>query len=289
MYYEVYLDVIFLMNLMLDITALRLTGSILRKRTSILRCLFAGVISSATLCILCVCNEQLVLKYRFFSTVIVNALTLFVVFYKKGKGIKEYICSMLIFYFVSFVIGGMTDAFCIGARVEWWKVLVTATLASCFVEKFIMLIIDKKRREGSFLCEVTLYYRGESVSINGLYDTGNHLIEPISGKEVHVAELSAVSNFLPKAFVKAVNDYYKTGTVNEGLYLLSGIRMVPYHAIGTAEGKLLVTFTADKMRIKNDIREIELVKPCIALYEGFLTTESGSTENSYKMILHIVD
>ncbi len=287
MYYEVYIDVVFLMNFTLDFIVIKITGSIAKRKSTLLRSIFASVLSSSVLCFVCICNTRILVEYYFITMFIMNLATVFAVFYRKKTKIYEIICLTVIYYLVSFVLGGIINLICTNTAVgyylftvPWWNVCLVGAICLIMV-KPIMMYIEKRRENKSIYYEVEIYLGGKIVKVKGLLDTGNHLREPVSGKTVRVAELSAVEGLFSKEFVSAVREYYKKGMVGGGLYLEKGIRMVPFRAVGTPESKLLVAVTVDCMRVKNELMEREDKGAYIALYDGEL-----ASDGSYQLLLH---
>ncbi len=287
MYYEVYIDVVFLMNLTLDFIVIKITGSIAKRKSTLLRSIFASVLSSSVLCFICIFNTLVLFKYYFIAMFIMNLATVFAVFYRKKTKIYEIIRLTVIYYLVSFVLGGIINLICANTAVgyylftvPWWGVCLVGVICLIII-KPIMMYIEKRRDNKSIYYEVEIYLGGKMVKVNGLLDTGNHLREPVSGKAVCVAELSAVEELFSEEFVSAVREYYKKGTIGTGLYLENGIRMVPFRAVGTPESKLLVAVTVAYMRVKNELVEQEDKDAYIALYDGEL-----ASNGSYRLLLH---
>lgn len=111
------------------------------------------------------------------------------------------------------------------------------------------------------ICQVTLVGKGAKITVNALIDTGNSLIEPISGKPVSILE--------KKVF--------------EGLWREEkpeGYRVVPYHSIGRKRG-ILHSYLLPELKI-----EIEgVVKVCKNVYVGVGEEELQCGEG-YSFILN---
>lgn len=117
--------------------------------------------------------------------------------------------------------------------------------------------------------------------VTALADTGNHLVEPISGQAVHVIEIGVVEDIMDSEFLEAVKKFYKNGIMDTGLYRGKGIRMIPFRAVGTPNEKFLVGICIDRMKFKNHTIEYETEKNYVALYDGGL-----AGDGSYHMLLH---
>ena len=287
MYYEVYIDVVFLMNLTLDFIIIKITGGIAKRKSTLLRSIFAAVLSSSVLCLVCICNTWILVEYYFILMFIMNLTTVFAVFYRKKTKIYEIIYLTVIYYLVSFILGGIINLIYANTAVgyylftvPWWGVCLISIICLMII-KPIMLYIEKQREHKSIYYVVEIFLGSRMVRINGLLDTGNHLIEPVSGKMVHVSELSVTEELFSEKFVAAVREYYKKGTVGEGLYLENGIRMVPFRAVGTPESRLLVAVPVAYMKVKGENVEREDKDVYIALYDGKL-----AGDGSYRILLN---
>lgn len=287
MYYEIYLDVVFIMNFMFDFIIVKVTGNIAKRKSTLFRCILAATLSSCILCFIYIFGMNILLKYYFIMMLIMNAATVFIVFYRKRTKINEIISLLVIYYTISFVLGGLINLICINTdmgyylfTVPWWRVCIVGIMVMILIRPIIMYI-EKCNNKKYVHHEVEITLGDKTVRVDALLDTGNHLCEPMSQKPVHVVEMPAVSQLFAESFLTAVKQYYESGAAESGLYLERGIRMVPFRAVGTPQGKLLVAVMADVMRVKNKAAEYEEKGVYIALYDGKL-----AGDGSYKMLLH---
>lgn len=86
---------------------------------------------------------------------------------------------------------------------------------------------------------------GKSVSLNALFDSGNKLKEPITGRPVVVAEWEAVKDLFEspvdfEMLIDRAEDYR--------------LWLIPYHALGKSDGRIFA-FLADKIQIDKQITE----------------------------------
>ncbi len=90
--------------------------------------------------------------------------------------------------------------------------------AVCYEGIRLMALRRRKNRSG---CTVTLYGEdGHSIRIDGLVDTGNSLTEPISGRPVAVLEKRIWEELYPRQSPP-------------------GMRVIPYHSVGKPAGTLI--------------------------------------------------
>ena len=297
MYYEVYLDVVFLINLILDFVLLKITGSIVKRKSTLFRCFFAAFLGSVMLCAIIVFNSDFLSKHPLVMLVICNFIITFVAYYQKKEKLYKIAGITLIFFAVSFLLGGILNAIYGYTVVGYyhgilnntakenaavpWQLVCFGALVCCFIGKPVILSVQKIKATRSIYWEAIICIDGYEKSITALVDTGNRLYEPISGKPVHVLEMDALAGILNGEFKAAVKKMYDTGIMEDGLYRKNGIRMIPFRAVGTPNEKLLVGICADRIRLKNHTIEYQIEKPYVALYDGKL-----AGDGSYHMLLH---
>lgn len=129
--------------------------------------------------------------------------------------------------------------------------------ALVFLKLFYLLEGKKKNN----ICQVTLVGKGAKITVNALIDTGNSLIEPISGKPVSILE-------------KKVFDGLWRDEKPEGY------RIVPYHSIGKKRG-ILHSYLLPELKIEID----GVIKVCKNVYIGVGEEELQCGEG-YSFILN---
>ena len=107
---------------------------------------------------------------------------------------------------------------------------------------FLLFSWAQERQRGKeCVCRVSLVNGLEKVSVSALIDSGNSLVEPISGKPVSIIEKDVFASLWKKE-----PDYY---------------RAVPFHSIGKKRG-MLKGFLLPEIHIERD----GLVKVCHDVY-----------------------
>ena len=117
------------------------------------------------------------------------------------------------------------------------KFLVISTAISYGVLCFIKYLIDKNTGslEDWYL---TISYNNKSLSIGGLADTGNALIDTFSGKPVIICSQSVLKNLID---IPNFDDIYNCN--------LKGFRLIPFSTI--SEGGVIISFKPDSVTINN--------------------------------------
>ena len=111
------------------------------------------------------------------------------------------------------------------------------------------------------VCRVTLIHGAESICVTALIDSGNSLLEPISGKPVSVIE----KDVFTRLWIKEP-DFY---------------RAVPFHSIGKKRG-ILRGYLIPEIRIEWN----GVVKSCRDVYVAVTEEQVSGGEKGCRMILH---
>lgn len=250
MYYEWYIDLFFLENVIMDGILLILVGIAMNLRHSALRLLLAAVEGGAGACILAL----LPVENGAAALLLQGGLAALMV--KTGFPVlngKRLIGGIAWLYGLAFFLGGILEA--VRVRVEL-PVTVSGLIAA-----ILSSLLIRKRKETKVqrdnLFRVTLSFHGINKSLRGFRDTGNQLRDPYFGRPVAVVERRAIEEFLGQK---------------------AKILWIPYHSIGH-EGAM-AAFTPDYLLIERGCKVRKVEKPLVAVTRGRV-----SARGTYQMIL----
>lgn len=259
MYYELYLDSLFLLNVVLNLYILELVNYTF-LRTATRKRVLLGAAAGA------VCE---LLPFFFTAPVFVKQSIAFVlaalimsIITFKITSLSMYLRLMETLLLFSILFSGLLMFFIkIVPFAETYLLNVIGIMgvgALCFL--LLTFFLEQKDKKNS-VCKVILCGEKSKIKVNALLDTGNCLIEPISGKPVSILDKSVFDNLCIKE--QAV-----------------GYRAIPYHSIGKPNGILLGYLIPEITVEINGVR-----KSCKNIYVG-ISNEPISGEGSYKMILN---
>ncbi len=258
MYYELYLDVLFLENLLADYLLLSLLRKVLKCPAGRLKRLLGAALGSAGICGLYLFSIERtfagqLLIYVVFSTVMV----------KTGLGIRDFRTlgkAIVLLYISSFLLGGIYQWVQSRVRLPLYP-FAGFTLISYWILSLFMGWLLGFRERIRDVFEGEIEYHGKTVHVKGLLDTGNHLKDPVFGKPVSI-------------LTECKKQELCSG--EEPLY-----QMIPFHSLGEPNG-ILPAFFADFIRIrKKDGSEKQIERPLIGV-----TKEPLSSQKDYDMIAH---
>ncbi len=256
MYYELYVDVLFLVNFMMDYLLLLLVKKMLKCTATRGNILLGAAIGSFLTCVVVILPiPYAILKFVMFH-MIVN--TFMIRAGLKIKNMREFAKAYIMLYVGGFLLGGVLQALQQYVRVG--SLFFAIAIGGYHIVSKLWDFIASVQRINHYHCKVDLYLGENRCQITGIIDTGNGLRDPISNQPVSILDKAVARQFL-------------------GNVKMSQVRYIPYHSIGKKEGVLLA-LKIDQMCIHRE--EAYWVKePLIGVSE-----EMVSAEGEYQMILN---
>lgn len=273
--YIVYLDVFFMINFIMDYMIILITSRIAKVKKKRIRQLAGagcGALYSVivikpltnhlfkiTLVNILIATVMVLISFGFTSAsvYIKNVFLLFVVSFTMSGIINYLYYSTVIGKYVRNVLSGNSNKV-VNAR----KFILVSVLAYILLSAIVRIIFSV-RKDMELYYDVKITFRGKSVVVRGLYDTGNGLTEPVSGKMVHIAEYKILKPLL-EGDEKAKENIY----------------VIPFHSIGEEDG-IMYGIRMDEMVVLVDDEPKFLYNPIIGIYTG-----NVSKRGNYSVILN---
>ena len=280
MEYQVYLDVLFFWNLILDCLILHQTGLILKRnrekgKRQTLQIIVAGIVGAIGSCLVTICYFFPLFLKLVLTIPGLSCLMVWIGFprAKGSAGRRLFVRQYLTFLGNSLLLGGLVVflqyRFSLGT---FWAV----ALAGSLTEGGIRLYRGFKTRQ-NHLYDVCLYYGGRPINIKGFYDTGNHLICPWNQKAVHIIDEACLGEEIP---VGERQEEEKEPGSQKKEELAEGFFYIPFSSVGK-EGGIIKAAQAESLKVFRDEGELLIEKPIVAL--GASSLFHG---RPYQMILH---
>jgi stage II sporulation protein GA (sporulation sigma-E factor processing peptidase) len=273
--YIVYLDVFFMINFIMDYMIILITSRIAKVKKKRIRQLAGagcGALYSVivikpltnhlfkiTLVNILIAAVMVLISFGFTSAsvYIKNVFLLFVVSFTMSGIINYLYYSTVIGKYVRNVLSGNSNKV-VNAR----KFILVSVLAYILLSAIVRIIFSV-RKDMELYYDVKITFRGKSVVVRGLYDTGNGLTEPVNGKMVHIAEYKILKPLL-EGDEKAKENIY----------------VIPFHSIGEEDG-IMYGIRMDEMVVLVDDEPKFLYNPIIGIYTG-----NVSKRGNYSVILN---
>ena len=225
MYYEVYIDVMFLVNFMMDVLILFSVKALMKMPGSTKRVIAGGLVGSGLSCLVVILRLPVGITMAVLHMLVSSGMVVC------GLKIRSFFGIFKVLYFIVFCF-----PFCIGGILGMLKPYVKytslyfAVVIGCYYTiRAIWEFLCRLQKEELKICRIILYQEGSCCEIRGLWDTGNVLKDPLSEKPVCILEQSTIEKL--------------TGEKEN----LKGFHLIPYRTVG--KSGVMPVFELEKMYI----------------------------------------
>lgn len=280
----VYLDVVFMENVLMNYIIIFATGVVIKAECKKWRIL-AGSLVGAVYTVVMYLNI-IPIYSNFIMKLVLSVVIVYIAF--KTKSVKRLVKNLIIFYLVSFIFGGCVFALMYFLQPQMAEIRngvfvgaypLKVALIGGFVA-FIILQVSFKLVKNKFskkdmIYDVDIFINENQVKVRALLDTGNLLKDPITGFPVIVVEHKSLSKVLPEKVLdnldKILGGDIDELTKNEKFNkTISRFRIIPFSSLGKQNG-LLLGIKADKICIISD-EKVDMVNDAIiGIYDKSFT------------------
>lgn len=277
----IYLDVIFLENIVINYIMLYVTGIISKAQIKQKR-IFLGALIGAIYSII-----YYLFRLKIYSSFIIKIILSIVIIYVafNSSNLKELLKKVLLFYLSSFVFGGAAIAIIymvnsqnitIQNGVLVGSYTLRTILIGIVVAYFTIILAFKiiKISKKDLICEIVVTLNNKEINSKALIDTGNLLKEPITNLPVIVMEHTLLYDILPKEILNNVEkilggDFSKIPENIKEEYSAK-LKVIPFSSLGKQNGMLLGIKAENLIiNLKEETRKID--KVVIGIYNKSLT------------------
>ncbi len=209
MYFEVYPDIIFILNFILDFILLYLLKKINRKEGTFIRRIAAAAVGAAVAALAGLFPWMNVILRVIIMNIAAAVFMVRIAFGKMGKG--ELVKQVIVLYLITYAVGGLINTvyyntgikvqlvrfgeFFLYSGISWGFIAVAFTAVSLLA---LAVIWFYRCYAGSRMevYDVELFLMDNHIKTKGLLDTGNGLFDPVTGKAVIIMEASLLEVLL---------------------------------------------------------------------------------------------
>ena len=269
MYYELYIDLFFLENFMMDSILLLFVRSVFGKKSFTIRTFTAGVIAAVFSCVVIVIRMPEAVKC-FCNYCIIPVVMIWLGV--KISNIVQLFEGVLLLYFTAICLGGIMQLF--RPYMGIVSVMYVSALMGCFILKMSWNLLTREGNLQKRCCQVVLYDETKKWDIRAMIDTGNMLQDPAGQKPVHIISKKMAEKIYGTKMVEELLEY-SLSNENEEKWMQKKLHYIPCQTIqGT---HLLPVVTMEKMEIiQKSIIEIQMPQIGIGIME----------ETDYQMIVN---
>lgn len=272
----IYVDIVLLENLCMNYIILFGTAYIIKIKVMHLRILLASLIGAI----------YAVLAYAGIFPIYANLITkiilsicmTYIAF--NPKKLKGLIKELIVFYLVSFALGGCAFALLYIVRPQDifmkngvyigtypLKIALLGGITGFVITYVAIKIVKTRITKNEIIYKAIIEIENQELEINVLLDTGNMLKDPISDDAVIMIEKNRLYKIVPKELLDNMNKFLGGEFENaESLEYKKRIRFIPFTSVGKQNGMLL-GIKADLVKIITDVDEIINEKAIIGVYE----------------------
>jgi stage II sporulation protein GA (sporulation sigma-E factor processing peptidase) len=292
----IYLDAVWLLNLLMDGMILSLTQGITRAKSSKTRMIAGAFVASTIVPITIYMPDSWLVSIS--GKIVFSMFIIWVAF--SYTSLRAFFVRWISFYFITFAIGGtmmgvhyflateislqggsvVTFSGGYGDPVSWLFVVIGFPI-SYFFTKWRLDQVSVHRMKLEDIYDVSIEWNGRIAHCKGLVDSGNQLIDPISRKMVFLADPFVWGQFFSKEELDCLEVEKVISSMDDlPEEIQSSIRLVPYQAAGVS-GQLLLTLLVDKVTVKTDAGTLEMKHPLLGVQHQDL-----NHDRLYQMLIH---
>jgi len=287
---DVYADVVFLINFVMDLLILWVAGKLAGRWAKRWRMAAGAAVMAVFYCVITFAVD-LNPALHLISTVLMLIMGIWAAFAPLNPAalsklvLFSYLAAFLIggigmglFYTSRFsdIIGGVTAVSPVNFSAGYVLPILLGAVAMFYVLfRFGSQWLEARAVRRQLYMAVRIFFGNRSLELNALVDTGNSLRDPLSHAPVIVAEFDSVKAFLPDRvkllfYEKQENDLENLLMSASSDEFTGRLRMIPYESLGRPNG-LLIGFRPDRVEITREKEKITLSDVVIGIYNRSLS------------------
>ena len=281
MRYEIYIDVVFFTNLLIDYILLRFTGILFQCPRNRKRILLGAVTGALFSCGIIYLRSCLKTEIYLPALVLLHggcAAGMLVIGCDLKRG-SLLLKAVLTLYFAAFLCGGFWEV--ISSENLTPKMFLILAAATWFGSTALSYLMDSLRIRAKNIYPVTIFYREKGYECQGFYDSGNLLVDSVNGKPVSVGTLDILSEICSKETVKCLKHLKENpGEIQSTEVTGLHPHFIFFHSIGKEQGMMLAV-TLEKLCIQTPTKVVCVDRPVL---EFSLDTSAFGRE--YEVLLN---
>lgn len=261
----IYIDVVLLENICMNYIILFATAYITKTKIKHIR-LFVSSLLGAIYAILTY-TGIFPLYSNFAVKVILSICMVYIAF--APKNIKNMLKKLILFYLISFTLGGCAFALLYiirpqdifmknGVYIGTYpiKIIFLAGIIGFVITYLSFSSVKNKISKKELIYQIDIKICGRNLVTKVILDTGNMLKEPISGAPVILIERDILKNILPDNLLNNIENILGGDEKNSiDIEYRNRLRVIPFSSIGKDNG-IMVGIKSDEVKVITDSDEI---------------------------------
>lgn len=274
----IYMDVVLFENLCMNYIILFGSAYIIKIKIKHIRIICSSILGAI----------YAILAYTgifpLYSNIVVKILLSVAMIYiaYRPKNIKGALKELIVFYLVSFALGGCAFALLYIVRPQDIfikdgvfigtypiKIALLGGILGFIITYISFKIVKTRMSRKELIYRIQIEINGKTLETNVLLDTGNMLKDPISNTPVVLIEKSKLYEILPSELIENAKDMiggdFKSNELIDKEYL-TRLRIIPFTSVGKQNG-MMMGIKVDKIKIITDVDEILNNNVIVCIYE----------------------
>ena len=271
----IYIDIVLLENLVMNYIILLGTGYIIKARIKHIKLIISSLIGA--IYALLAYMEIFPIYANFITKMILAICMIYIAF--KPKKIKGLIKELIVFFLVSFSLGGcafallymikpqeifVKDGVYIG--VYPLKIALLGGITGFVITYISFKVVKNHITKNEIIYNAIIKIEEKKLEIKVLLDTGNMLKDPITGDTVIIIEKEKLYDILPLELLNNIDNFFEFDKKIIKNEYQTRLRIIPFTSVGKRNG-MMVGIKADYVSIITDIDEIKKDNAIICVYE----------------------
>lgn len=259
-----YIDIILVENMIMNYIILIATGLIIKGDIKHIRIILSSFIGSM-FAVMSYISGLEIYKNQIIKFILSIAMV-YIAF--NPKSFKNMLKNLVIFYLTSFCFGGAAYYLLYYISPEQInningiltgdypiKIAILGGILGFFIINIGFKIIKNKFDRNSILFDTEIFYKKKSVKIRVILDTGNLLVEPITGFPVMVVEEEKIREILKEEDLNIITNGLENNFYGLSEELRKRCRIIPFSSIGKSNG-MMIGFRPDYIKIYDEDERI---------------------------------
>jgi stage II sporulation protein GA (sporulation sigma-E factor processing peptidase) len=290
-YYEIYIDVLFVINLFADYLLLRLVNRLLKCSATCFRSLLGALTGAAGFCLMLAVSAFRWPCCWHLSHILFSIVTVRIGCKIRGKKLFQ---GVIGWYVLAFLLGGMLQALLEQPKIRAWTgemlmgdapfYVAARTFISLSIISYLLILAGFRlygllQGKVSNIADVDIYIGDTCKKVKGLYDTGNRLYDTYTGAPISILEYDVIKSLLSEEEEQEMARMMAMGEGGEHI-LSFHPHYVLFHSVGKEQG-LLLAVTLKQLCIYKDGLQQRVPDPIVAL-----SAKPLSHTGHFQMIIH---
>ncbi len=280
-----YIEYVFAENFFIDFILLFITGRLIKKIIIYKRLVIASVIGA--LYVILTAYIGRIFITCFIVKFSVSILMIMIAY--DTKGILANVRVILCFYITCLIMVGIMTAL---SFMDFDELTVNVIVISIFVGytalHFFFKEIKARVEKNNYIRSVAIGINNKSKVLRAYIDTGNELVDPMTGKPVIVVNIDSIKNILGDDLYNSILNFYKSKTANyENLLSMNSeikLRIIKYNTISSM-GEKMVCIVPDNIEITGDDKNIINADAIIGIYPNKISKNDDYDALLFKKLL----